>query len=621
MSSEQQLSVVLSEFALTLVSDDPIQGILERLVGRIVEILPISAAGVTLIARGSEPRDVAASNEAALRYEKLQTELDEGPCLAAYHSGKAVAVPDLADDERFEIFGPRAVEAGLAAVFAFPLRQGDTRFGALDLYRDTPGPLDRADMAAAQTLADVTAAYVVNAKHREDLRLTSEQAYFSAVHDALTGLPNRTLLLERIGHALQRGMRSGQLAVLFTDLDGFKAVNDLHGHGVGDELLVAAAERLTALLRPGDTLARLAGDEFVILCEDLDDDAQAEAIAARVAEALALPFELGEVVVRISGSVGIAVSQGGQDIPERLIDAADVAMYQAKRKGGGRHQSVDLHERHLDDERADLMRDLRLAVDRGQLRTEYQPIVATRDGRTVAVEAVLRWEHPTKGAIEPHVMVGIAERAGLITDVGQWVLERACEDRRSWVGGAEDGGLEMTVDVSAHQLLSKDYTTTVANVLARTGTPARLLTLEIDERAVISDTERARVVLHELKEVGVVLAFDQFGSGCSSLGYLHQLPLDAIKIGQALTAKLCEERTMHAIVATSIELAHLLGLSVVVDGVETAAQHHEIAALAGERCQGDHFAGSMSADALTRLTGGDPGGFVFPAPGTTEPAS
>src|ERR1700722_9686785 len=403
-----------------MVTDFPIQAILERLVGRIVEVLPITGAGVTLISPLTAPEYVAASDEAALRFEQLQTELGEGPCLAAYRIGEAVAVTDIAADDRFQVFGPRAVEAGLAAVFTFPLRQGDKRLGALDLYRDTPGPLSDDDMAAAQTLADVTAAYLVNAQGREALRSASERSYQSSVHDALTGLPNRTLLLERIGHSLRRGRRSNKiLAVLFADLDSFKAVNDVHGHQVGDALLVAVANRMTGLLRPGDTLARISGDEFVILCEDLDHEGQAERIATRIADALVVPFQLAGLEVDISASVGIAFAGGGDHGPDQILEDADVAMYQAKRKGGGHHQLIDLRERHLADFRAGLQRDLRHAVAGGQLRAEYQPIVRTEDGRLVGVEPLLRWDHPTRGPIAPLMMIPLAEQAGLIGGVGR----------------------------------------------------------------------------------------------------------------------------------------------------------------------------------------------------------
>ena len=350
MVSERQLSAVLSEFARTMVTDFPIQAILDRLVDRIVEVLPITAAGVTLISPGSDPHYVAASSDAALAFEKLQSDCGQGPCVAAYRSGQAVSVADLRTDERFPGFAQTAAAEGLAAVFALPLRHDDGRLGALDLYRDTPGPLDPEDMAAAQTLADVAAAYLLNAQAREKAREAADRLRTSSLHDALTGLPNRVLLEQRLTHAAERARRShSEAAVLFADLDRFKAVNDTYGHTVGDLLLVAVAARLTALLRPGDTLARVSGDEFVILCEDLQSPADIEHLATRIDDAFETPFVIpdGEqrtVDVSISASVGIAFSGPAAGITRHLVRDADLAMYQAKRKGGGIHQVIDLGE-------------------------------------------------------------------------------------------------------------------------------------------------------------------------------------------------------------------------------------------------------------------------------------
>ena len=271
---KEELSDVLSEFARTMVTDFPIQGILDHLVKRIVDIMPITGAGVTLISESLSPRYVAASSDAALRYEELQTELAEGPCLAAYETGERISVPDLSDEGRFPAFSPRALTAGLGAVFTFPLRHDDLLLGALDLYRDTAGPLTAEAMSAAQTLADVAAAYLINAQARSDLQDSSDQSRDAAMHDPLTGLPNRILLTQRLDHAFLRAGRSGKtIAVFFIDLDGFKSVNDAYGHQVGDGLLMAVAQRLTAVLRPGDSLGRLAGDEFVALCDELDGSA------------------------------------------------------------------------------------------------------------------------------------------------------------------------------------------------------------------------------------------------------------------------------------------------------------------------------------------------------------
>ena len=343
---EEKLSAVLSEFARTMVTDFPVQQILDRLVERIVEVLPVTSAGVTLIEQGRAPRFVAASNLAALRFEELQTSSRQGPCVLAYHSGEAVVVAQLRGDRRFPEFAAAGAEGGLAAVFAFPLNHGTGRLGALDLYRDTEGELDEEDLVAAQTLADVTAAYLINAQAREDEKMTAAHYEALALHDVLTGLPNRLLFDQRLEHASLRAQRGhANSAVLFTDLDGFKAVNDTYGHRTGDDLLVAVAQRLTKLMRPGDTLARVSGDEFVCLCEDLSDVKDAQLLADRICSAFARPFNLNSAVITITASVGIAYSGPSDEISAELISRADAAMYQAKHAGGGTHKVIDLRTR------------------------------------------------------------------------------------------------------------------------------------------------------------------------------------------------------------------------------------------------------------------------------------
>ena len=343
MVQDHTMVSVLSEFARTLTTDFPIQGILDHLVLRIVDVLPITGAGVTLIEPGSAPRYVAASSTAALSFERLQTDLDQGPCLAAYETGATIAAPDLAGDARFPDFASAASLAGLRAVFALPLRHGEGRLGALDLYRDAPGGLHPLDLAAAQTLADVAAAYLLNAQMRAEALEVSERHRERSMHDALTGLPNRVLLQERLDHAAQRAHRShAPAAVLFVDLDRFKDVNDAHGHGVGDELLVAVARRLKEVVRPGDTLARVSGDEFIVLCEDLTDVQDARALATRIGKAFDRPFPTAGTDVRMTASVGVAYAGPGEAVPDQLITHADLAMYEAKRLGGGTHQLIDL---------------------------------------------------------------------------------------------------------------------------------------------------------------------------------------------------------------------------------------------------------------------------------------
>jgi len=604
MANKQELSEVLSEFARTMVTDFPIQAILDHLVVRIVDVLPVSGAGVTLIAPHSDPRYVAASDDTALRFEELQSEVGEGPCLAAYESGEAVCVADLGDDDRFPTFGLRALEAGLVAVFTFPLRQGDKRLGALDLYRTTPGPLDETAMKAAQTLADVAAAYLTNAQARSDLAESSDRYRESALHDALTGLPNRVLLGQRVDHAVLKARRSGNpVALLFADLDRFKEVNDVHGHQTGDELLVGVADRLRSMLRSGDTLARLSGDEFVVLCEDLDDRSQAEPVAARIATALAQPFLLSGSELQVTASIGIAFAGTGDDIPELLLRDADIAMYQAKRRGGGHHQVVDLREHRLSQRVPTLEQDLRgAAASGGELRVEYQPIVATADGRVTGVEALLRWDHPTRGALPPATVVPLAEKAGLITEIGRWVLETALRDRNSWQR-SHDRDLAVAVNVSAQQLMAPDFVPTVAAVLHDTRTDAALVSLEVTETVFVEDADRALVVLEGLKRIGVVLSLDDFGTGYSPFSYLERFPLDIVKIDHRLVDKLAKNRSAPVIAAAVVEMARVLDMRVVAEGVETAEQHSAVGELGCGYCQGYYFARPLTADGFRQLVG------------------
>jgi diguanylate cyclase (GGDEF)-like protein len=599
----EDLSDVLGEFARTMVTDFPIQGILDHLVKRIVEILPVTAAGVTLISPGLEPQYVAASDPSALRYEKLQTELGEGPCLEAFHTGHAVAVADLRREDRFPAFVPRALESGLAAVFTFPLLHKSLQLGALDLYRDSPGAMSEETMDAAQTLADVATAYLTNAQARSDLQDSSDQSREAALHDPLTGLPNRVLILELLEHAFRGGRRTGRhSAVLFLDLDGFKQITDTHGHQVGDQLLIAVSERLTSVLRPGDSLARLSGDEFVILCENLTDTAEADPIAVRLSAALSQPFTLAEVDVTVSASIGIAFTGEVSDDPEELLREADLAMYRAKRSRTGTVAVLDLRELHLAGHQAGLARSLPGALKRGEMHIDYQPIVEAQDGRIIGAEALLRWTHPSRGAVSPTVFIPFAEQSGQITNLGQWVLAQAWSDRSLW---REHGSPELgiSVNVSAHQFMSAGFADAISRVLQSDPGAPGLLTLEITESVFVRDEERALIVLSELKQLGVSLALDDFGTGYSSLGYLEALPIDVLKIDQQFIANLGIKPSNEVIVNAIIQLAHGLGMTVVSEGVETIRQRDEVVRLGSDSSQGFYFARPMLAssfDALVR---------------------
>jgi diguanylate cyclase (GGDEF)-like protein len=603
----RKLSDVLGEFARTMVTDFPIQAILDHLVTRIVEVLPVTSAGVTLISPTMDPRYVAASNADALRFERLQTELGEGPCLAAYTSGTKVLVPDLANDHRFQRFAPRAVQAGLTAVFTFPLNHGDRRLGALDLYRDAAGELSSDAIDAAHTLADVAAAYLINAQARADLQDMSDRSRDAALHDALTGLPNRTLLLERLHHAFSRSRRSSKTsAVFFVDLDRFKTVNDSYGHEVGDQLLIATARRLADVLRPGDTLARLAGDEFVILCEELEDDAQADTIALRMDAELSEPFVLPTVEINLTASIGIAFTDRDIDSAEQVLHDADRAMYRTKRRRDPHHYSFDLRELQLAEDQTDLERSLPGAAERGELELAYQPIVAAVDALPAAAEALVRWKHPIRGLVAPTVLIPLAEQSGLISEVGSWVLTQACSDQQLW-RGRHSSELAVAVNVSAHQFMSPGFADSIGEIVDGASIKPEALILEVTESVFVGDANRALAVFDALNNLGVRLSLDDFGTGYSSLSYLMNFLVDSVKVDRAFTANLVGDPASQTIVSAIIDLAHDLGISVVAEGVETAQQHLELARLGCDFCQGYYFAVPGPASHLDSLLERDAG--------------
>lgn len=580
---------VLSDFASTVLTDFSLQAILDHLVERVVELLPVTGAGVTLISTDLAPHHVAASNEAALRFELLQTELGQGPGVAAHASNKHIAVPDLAGASAFPEFGPPAVEAGMVAVFAFPLRHVDGCLGALDLYRSTAGDLAPEDLAVAQTLADVATSYLLNAQTREQALQAAERFRDSALHDPLTGLANRVLLQERLDHAALRAARTGKTtAVLFADLDGFKLINDTYGHAVGDELLAAVASRLSALVRPGDTLARVSGDEFVFLCEDLAHAIDVEPLTTRIEAAFAEPFELRAAALTISASVGAAFSGPGQTVTNQLVLDADTAMYQAKRRAAA-NPIIDLTSVRSVRERHELQNALSAALSRGELDILYQPIVRTSDGLLNGVEASLRWPRPAKGPATAATARVVEDQHGLRFDVGAWILDRACKDHATWVANHRERPLDLSVNISTLQLTAPGFCAMVAEVLHATDMDPTALVFELGERMLLEDSRRATTVLADLKSMGIRLALDNFGRDHCSLTQLRRLPLDIIKIDKTLVADIGHDSAATIIVGAVTQLARGLGMTVTAEGVETEQQHNETAGLGCELGQGLHY--------------------------------
>jgi diguanylate cyclase (GGDEF)-like protein/PAS domain S-box-containing protein len=428
-----------------------------------------------------------------------------------------------------------------------------------------------------------------------------------ALHDPLTGLPNRHLFMERLGRALQRFHAEGGLyAVLFLDLDRFKVVNDSLGHHVGDELLQVIAERLRASVRMNDTVARFGGDEFAVLLEELVDVDEASQIAGRLGQTVAAPVNLSGYEVFTSASVGIALCTSGLDRPEYLLRNADVAMYRAKGSGAGRYEVFDrgMHAQAM--ARLQLETDLRRALVRGEFRLRYQPIVSLTSGRITGVEALVRWNHPDRGMTSPVEFIPTAEETGLIIPLGAWVLGEACRQLAVWRQEFRHARIALSVNLSAKQFGQADLVERIRDVLRESGLDPRHLKLEITESAVIDNPGSAGAMLAQLKELGVQVQMDDFGTGYSSLSSLHSLPLDGLKIDRSFVSRMLENHATRQMVRTIALLARGLDLAVVAEGVETAEQLEEVRGMGCDYAQGYLFAPPLDPDGIRALLAENP---------------
>jgi diguanylate cyclase (GGDEF)-like protein/PAS domain S-box-containing protein len=413
-----------------------------------------------------------------------------------------------------------------------------------------------------------------------------------ATHDPLTGLPNRLLLIDRLEGALARARRHNRrVAVLFLDIDHFKVVNDSLGHGLGDRLLIAIAERLTVALRPGDTVARFGGDEFVVLCEDLVSQQDAIAVAERVDDAVSGPFVIDETEVFVGVSIGIALPDNVDADPETLIRDADAAMYRAKDRGRARWELFDNAMRASAVDRLDIENALRRALERRELRVFYQPLIDLDTGVIDGVEALLRWEHPERGLLLPGDFITVAEETGLIVPIGSWVLDQACRQAQRWQAAADDARpLRVSVNISGRQLGHPRLVDDVAAIMADTGIDPSDVELEITESVLMDDVDMSEETLEQLHRLGVKLAVDDFGTGYSSLSYLRRFPVDVLKVDRSFVDGLGEDPNDSAIVTAIVTLAHTLGLSAVAEGVESALQLAELRMLGCDRAQGYYIA-------------------------------
>ena len=406
-----------------------------------------------------------------------------------------------------------------------------------------------------------------------------------AQHDPLTGLPNRMLLIDRIHHALnRRAAEKNVTALLFCDVDGFKAVNDTAGHQAGDDVLRTVAQRLSSAVRPGDTVARIGGDEFVVLCESLRDGGDASRLASRISTIVAAPLTVGSGVLEVTISIGVAVASIEADAaPGALLRDADEAMYKAKRQGPNNVELFDDQLRMVASSRLQLLSEVRHAIDDRQLRLHYQPVLSLEREAAVGVEALIRWQHPSRGLLAPADFIPFAEANGLITEIGAWTMREACQQGAAWAA-VERGTrpLHVSVNVSGRQLAQgAGLVESVSLALDESGFDPTALVLEMTETALMDDPEAALRVVNELKALGVRIAIDDFGIGCSSLVYLRRLPVDLLKIDRSFVAGLGRSHGDGAIARSVIELAHAFGIAAVAEGIETR-QH--LAILQGLGC-------------------------------------
>jgi diguanylate cyclase (GGDEF)-like protein len=523
----------------------------------------------------------------------------------ALATGMATVVNDWSIETRFPQSELQA-NAGMRSAAIILIKGEGEPYGVVGAGARKPHNFGEQDVNFMQAIANVLA----NAIAR---RRTEERTQHEALHDPLTELPNRNLFLDRLEHALsQAGRHQNSVAVLFLDLDQFKRVNDSLGHVAGDELLAAVAPRLEQALRPGDSIARFGGDEFAVLVEDISNERDVTRVAERIAEALARPFVLREGEHFVSASIGISIG-GGSDAPEALIRDADSALYRAKEHGRGGYEIFDEAMRSRVIEHMQTENDLRRAIQRQELELHYQPVVRLWDGSVVAMEALLRWNHPERGLIGPLAFIPVAEESSLIVRIGRWVIEQACRQAAIWQQLDPDAApVSVSVNLSARQLADSDLVDHIESTTRKNGIDPSTLWLELTETTLLDETASVERMLAALKGLGVRLVLDDFGVGFSSLGYLKRLPLSAIKLDRSFVEHLTEDSHDAAIVRAVSQMADAIGIGVVAEGIETEQQARAARQLGCGYAQGFHFTEPVPAEEIEALLGAPMTGVPLP---------
>jgi diguanylate cyclase (GGDEF)-like protein len=512
----------------------------------------------------------------------------------ALATGTPTVVRDWRTETRFAESRLQA-DAGMRSAVIVLIRGKGDAYGVLGVGSRTVREFTQQDVSFMQAIANVLA----NAIER---RVAEQRTQHEALHDPLTGLPNRNLFLDRLEHALSvAARRETAISVLFLDLDQFKLVNDSLGHAAGDELLAAVAPRIEEALRPGDTVARFGGDEFAVLAEDIGNERGATRIAERIAEALSRPFVLREREHFVSASIGIAIGSG-TEAPEGLIRDADSALYRAKERGRGGYEIFDEVMRSRVIEHMQIENDLRRAIQRDELELHYQPVIRLRDGSIVAMEALLRWNHPDRGLVGPLAFIPVAEESRLIVPIGRWVIEQACRQAAMWQQLSPDAApVSVAVNLSARQLADPHLLSHLEGSIRANRIDPSTLWLELTETTLLDETTFVERTLESLKGLGVRLVLDDFGVGFSSLGYLKRLPLSMIKLDRSFVENLTEGSHDAAIVRAVSEMAVTIGIGVVAEGVETEEQVRIVDALGCGFAQGFHYSEPVPVSHLERV--------------------
>jgi len=497
------------------------------------------------------------------------------------------------DDVSPHLRSTAMVEHGVRSSVFMLVGERDAPWGVLSAHDLTERGFDDHDRDFLQAVGHV----VGDAVRR---RRSEEAARHHALHDRLTGLPNRTLLVDRMHQGMRR-RADGRMAVLLLDLDDLKMINESLGHGAGDAVLCEVGPRLTSALRPGDTIARFAGDTFAVVCEEIVDETHAQRLAERVAGAFGRPFVLGDEQLFVTARVGVVLSSGTES-PEDLLRDADAALYRAK-ESGHRYELFDPRLRERAIARLRTESDLRRALSRNELRLQYQPYWNLPDRTLAGVEALVRWQHPERGLVPPGEFIPIAEESGLVVPLGTWVLREACRQLAVWRREHPEAAatLRMRVNLSARQVSQPGLVDLVARALEDHAIPAEALGLEITEGLLMQDSEAVASTLRGIKELGIRLVLDDFGTGYSSLSYLQRFPIDQLKIDRSFVFALEERDESRAIVRAIVGMAHALGLGVVPEGVETEEQLATLIEMGCEFAQGFLLARPLDPAAVAEL--------------------